>query len=305
MACKPEMLKNVPLFSLLDEEETAVLAGQVEMRNFVPRQRIYKLGDPGARAYVVVSGLVQVTTVDEDQQEVTVDQPSAGEFFGFASMLDQTPHQTSAIALQETVCLEVDRNDIAVLLQRKPLAGLDLLTVLGRHFHGAHKLVRIRTQRSPNEIIEEKATVGERIADSVARFGGSWAFIISFIVILIVYTCINILLGKSAWDAYPFILLNLFLSMLAALQAPIIMMSQNRQDTKDRLRSEMDYEVNRRAEAEIQGLARKLNLLDDKVGDMEDLLRSKLPKDESFGTVSAPERRLFYGQPEQAFENGE
>ncbi|MBV9574136.1 MAG: DUF1003 domain-containing protein [Acidobacteriales bacterium] len=283
MACKPEMLKKVPLFSLLDEEETAVLAGQVEVKTFAPRQRIYKIGDPGARAYVVVSGVVQVSTVDEDQQEVTVDQPAAGEFFGFASMLDQTPHQTSAIALEETVCLEIDRNDIAVLLQRKPLAGLDLLAVLGRHFHGAHQLVRLRAQRSPNEVIEEEATLGERIADSVARFGGSWAFIISFIVILVLYTGVNILLGKSAWDVYPFILLNLFLSMLAALQAPIIMMSQNRQDTKDRLRSEMDYDVNRRAEAEIQGLARKLNLLDNKMEDMEDLLRSKLSSDEAQG----------------------
>jgi uncharacterized membrane protein len=275
MACKPEVLKNVPLFSLLDEEETAVLAGQVEMKTFVPRQRIYKLGDPGECAYVVVSGAVQVTTVDIDEQEVTVDQPAAGEFFGFASMLDQTPHQTSAIALEETVCLEVDRNDIAILLQKKPLAGLDLLAVLGRHFHEAHRLVRLRAQRSPNEVIEEKATLGERVADSVARFGGSWTFIISFLVVLIAYTTVNVLLGRSAWDAYPFILLNLFLSMLAALQAPIIMMSQNRQDTKDRLRSEMDYDVNRRAEAEIQGLARKLHSLGDKVEDLEELLRSK------------------------------
>lgn len=275
MACKPEVLKKVPLFSLLDEEETAVLAAQVEIKNFAPRQRIYKLGDPGNCAYVVVSGVVQVTTVDADQQEITVDRPVEGEFFGFASMLDQTPHQTSASALEETVCLEVDRNDISVLLEKKPLAGLDLLTVLGRHFHEAHRLVRLRAQRSPNEVIEEKATLGERIADQVARFGGSWTFIISFLVVLIVYTTINVLLGKSAWDAYPFILLNLFLSMLAAIQAPIIMMSQNRQDQKDRLRSELDYDVNRRAEAEIQGLARKLHLLGDKVEDLEELLRSK------------------------------
>jgi uncharacterized membrane protein len=276
MACKPEILKRVPLFSLLDDEETAVLAGQVEVKTFAPRQRIYKIGEPGARAYVVVSGAVQVTTVDEDHQEVTVDQPAAGEFFGFASMLDQTPHQTSAITLEETVCLEIDRNDITVLLKQKPLAGLDLLTVLGRHFHGAHRLVRIRSLRSPNDVIEQEATFGERLADSVARFGGSWKFIISFIGVLLLYTCVNIALGKSAWDAYPFILLNLFLSMLAAIQAPIIMMSQNRQDTKDRVRGELDFEVNRRAEVEIQGLARKLNLLGDKIDDVEDLLRSKL-----------------------------
>src|SRR6266581_566146 len=113
MAWNPDVLKNVPLFALLDEEETAVLAGLVELKTFVPRQRIYKLGDPGGRAYVMVSGAVRVTTVDEDHQEVIVDQPAAGEFFGFASMLDQTPHSTGAIALEQTVCLEVDRKDIA------------------------------------------------------------------------------------------------------------------------------------------------------------------------------------------------
>src|SRR5713101_3863554 len=117
MACNPEALKQVPLFALLDEDETAVLASQVELRKFVPRQRIYKMGDPGGRAYVMVSGTVRVTTVDQDHQEVVVDEPANGEFFGFASMLEQTPHQTSAIALTETECLEVDRHDIAVLLE--------------------------------------------------------------------------------------------------------------------------------------------------------------------------------------------
>src|SRR2546429_410144 len=191
-------------------------------------------------------------------------------------MLDGTAHQTNASALEETVCLEVERNDIAVLLQRKPLAGMDMLTVLGRQFHASQQLVRVRSFRNPNEVIEQDATFGERIADSVARFGGSWSFIISFAIVLIVYTFANVVLGRSAWDPYPFILLNLFLSMLAAIQAPVIMMSQNRQDTKDRLRGELDFEVNRRAESEIQGLARKMNLLGDKIGDIEDLLRKKL-----------------------------
>jgi CRP/FNR family cyclic AMP-dependent transcriptional regulator len=276
MACNPEVLRNIPLFALLDDEETAVLAGQVELRKFAPRQRIYKIGDPGGQAYVVVSGAVRLTTVDEDHQEVVVDQPGPGEFFGFASMLDQTSHQTNAIAVEETTCVEVDRNDIAVLLTRKPLAGMDMLTVLGRQFHASQQLVRVRANRNPNEIIEQEATLGERIADSVARFGGSWTFIIAFGVVLIVYTCVNVALDGSAWDPYPFILLNLFLSMLAAIQAPVIMMSQNRQDTKDRLRGELDYDVNRRAESEIQGLARKLNLLADKIDDVEDLLRDKL-----------------------------
>ena len=273
MPCTPEILKNVPLFALLDDEETSVLAAQVEVKNFVTRQRIYKMGDAGGRAYVLVSGSVRVTTVDDDHQEVLVDKPMPGEFFGFASMLDQTNHQTSAMATEDTVCLEVDRDDIAILLKRKPLAGMDMLAVLGRQFHAAQQLVRIRAMRNPNEVIEEKETMGENVADSVARFGGSWAFIISFGIVLVIYTAINVALQRSAWDPYPFILLNLVLSMLAAIQAPVIMMSQNRQDKKDRLRGELDYEVNRRAESEIQGLAQKLNILGDKIGDIEDLLR--------------------------------
>jgi CRP/FNR family transcriptional regulator, cyclic AMP receptor protein len=277
MACQPELLKSIPLFSLLDDDETAVLATQVEVKSYAARERIYKKGDAGGQAYVVVSGKVRVTNVDEDQQEFVVDEPVKGEFFGFASMIEQTPHHTNAIALEDSTCLEVSRDDIAVLLKRKPHAGMDLLTTLGRQFHAAQELVRMRANRNPNEVIEKKSTLGERIADKVAGFGGSWTFITIFVSFMVVYTAINIALKDNAWDRYPFILLNLFLSMLAAIQAPVIMMSQNRQDSKDRLRSELDFDVNRRAASEIQGLARKLNLLDDKIDDVAELLRGKLP----------------------------
>jgi len=277
MGCAPEILRQVPLFALLDDDEIAVLAAQVEVKNFTPRQRIWKIGEPGGRAYILVSGMVRVTTIDEDHQEVVVDEPAQGEFFGFASMLEQTPHQTNAIALDETVCIEVDRHDISVLLERKPHAGMDMLTVLGRQFHASQHLVRLRAARNPQDIIEEKETFGERIADKVASFGGSWTFITSFAIVLLVYVALNVALAMRAWDPYPFILLNLFLSMLAAIQAPIIMMSQNRQDKKDRLRSELDFDVNRRAEAEIQGLAHKINLIGDKIGDVEDLVRQQIP----------------------------
>src|SRR5512147_1611482 len=276
MPCEVEILRNVPLFALLDEDELAVLASQVELKKFAPRQRIYKTGEPGGRAYVMVSGAVRVTTTDEDHQEVVVDQPAEGEFFGFASMLDGTPHQTDAVAVEETECVEVDRNDITVLIQQKPHAGLDMMSVLGRQFHNAQRLVRLRAARNPNDVIEEEETFGERIADSVASFGGSWTFIIAFAVTLITYASINIFLRGRAWDPYPFILLNLFLSMLAAIQAPVIMMSQNRQDKKDRLRSELDFDVNRRAHTEIQGLSNKINLLSDRLGDVEDMLRTNL-----------------------------
>ncbi len=276
MGCKAEDLRQIPLFALLDDDEIAVLAAQVQIRNFAPRQRIYKIGEPGKHAYVMMSGTVRVTTVDQSHQEVLVDEPRHGDFFGFASMLEDTPHQTTALAMEETVCLEVSRDDIAVLLQRKPMAGMDMLTVVSRQFHASQQLVRIRASRNSNDVIEEKMSFGDRIADAVARFGGSWTFIILVGVMLLVYIATNQLLKGRAWDPYPFILLNLFLSMLAAIQAPVIMMSQNRQDTKDRVRGELDYEVNLRAESEIQTLSNKLNLLTDKIGDVDDLLREQL-----------------------------
>jgi CRP/FNR family transcriptional regulator, cyclic AMP receptor protein len=276
MACKAEDLRQIPLFALLDDDEMAVLASQVDIKKFAPRQRIYKIGEPGKHAYVMMSGAVRVTTVDQDHQEVLVDSPSRGDFFGFASMLDDTPHQTTALAMEETVCLEVSRDDIAVLLQRKPMAGMDMLTVVSRQFHASQQLVRVRASRNSNDVIEEEMSFGDRVADSVARFGGSWTFIILFGAVLLLYATTNIVLKGRAWDPYPFILLNLFLSMLAAIQAPVIMMSQNRQDTKDRVRGELDYDVNLRAESEIQTLSNKLNLLNEKIGDVDDLLREQL-----------------------------
>ena len=276
MACKADDLRQIPLFALLDEDELAVLAAQVEIKRFAARQRIYKIGEPGKHAYVMMSGVVRVSTVDQDHQEVVVDEPGHGDFFGFASMLEDSPHQTTALALEETVCLEVSRDDIAVLLQRKPMAGMDMLTVVSRQFHASQELVRLRASRNSNDVIEEEMSFGDRVADSVARFGGSWTFIILFGAVLLVYTSTNVALSGKAWDPYPFILLNLFLSMLAAIQAPVIMMSQNRQDTKDRVRGELDYEVNLRAESEIQALSNKLNLLNDKIADVDDLLREQL-----------------------------
>jgi uncharacterized membrane protein len=200
MPCSPDALRGVPLFSLLDDEETAVLAAQVESKTFAARERIYKRGIADGQAYVVISGRARITTVDE---------ATVGEFFGFASMLEETAHQTNATAVEESVCLEISRD--------------------------------------------------ERVADGVARFGGSWTFNITFGIFMVAYTTVNILLRAKAWDPYPFILL-----------------SQNRQDTKDRLRGELDFDVNRRAASDIQGLSRKLNLLDEKVDDLTELLRAEV-----------------------------
>ena len=276
MPCDPEELRHVPLFELLDEDELRVLSSHVDIRRFAPRQRIFKVGDAANHAYVVISGRVRLTAMDEDEQEVVVEEPAHGEFFGLASRLQQIERQTTAMAMDdELVCVEIDRDDLLQLVSRKPESAVDMLTAQARQFHTVQRLMQSRSHRNPNELIDERTTFGQRLADGVARFGGSWAFIILFSVVLAVYTMVNVMLGKKAWDPYPFILLNLFLSMLAAVQAPVIMMSQNRQDMKDRLRGELDFEVNRRSEKEIQGLSHRLSLVMDKVCDVEEMMRGE------------------------------
>jgi uncharacterized membrane protein len=272
MGCDPKVFEEIPIFSLLDADERAVLADQVELRRFAARQRIYRAGDMGERAYVVLRGQVRVVVIDEDNQEVVLDTPGPGDIFGLTSMLSAEPHQSSAMALEDTAAIEIARNDIETLLQRKPMAGLDMLTMVGRHFRNAQDLVRARAARNPNEVIEENLTLGDQLADTVARFGGSWRFITAFGVVLAAWVAVNIVLAVRAWDPYPFILLNLFLSMLAAVQAPIIMMSQNRQDAKDRLRSELDFAVNKKAEMEITQLAARLNRVEDRLDDLHEAL---------------------------------
>jgi CRP/FNR family cyclic AMP-dependent transcriptional regulator len=273
MTYTADELSHVPLFSLLDKDELAILAQQVEMREFAPRQRIYKAGEPSKSGFVVMTGAVRVTLVDEDGQEVVFSEPRHGEFFGFASMLEDTVHGTTAVAMESTTCVVVDREDLVQLVSKKPMSGLDMLTVLAREIHSTQRIVRGRASRNPNEVYEENETFAERVADRVASFGGSWTFIGIFLVVEIIYVVINVALKHKAWDPYPFILLNLILSMLAAIQAPVIMMSQNRQDAKDRVRSELDFQVNRRAESEIQALARKVHTLGDKLDDIEDRMR--------------------------------
>jgi CRP/FNR family cyclic AMP-dependent transcriptional regulator len=179
-------------------------------------------------------------------------------------MLAESAHLTTAVALEDTSVIEVDRNDLTELLRRKPMAGLDMLTMVGKQFRAAQELVRMRAVRNPNEEIAEAETMADRVADRVAHFGGSWRFIGSFGVGMVVYVLVNQFLPHP-WDPYPYILLNLFLSMLAAVQAPVIMMSQNRQDAKDRLRGELDYRVNLKAEVEISQVLERLNRVEDQL----------------------------------------
>lgn len=265
----PIVFDDVPLFKLLDEEEKKVLAQQVSMRDFKKGQRLFKMGDPGGVSYIIQKGLVHVSIQDANKETIVIDIADKGGLVGMSSLLAEENHLTTAIAVEDTTAIELDRSDIVALVTSKPLAGLDMMTIVEKHLREAHNLMRTRVARNLNEEMEEQETLGEKAADAVARFGGSWVFVTSFGVVLIIYVTINSILPEPRkWDPYPFILLNLFLSMLAAVQAPIIMMSQNRQDTKDRVRSELDYRVNLKAEVEIEELLQKVGKIEERIAEI-------------------------------------
>ena len=261
----PSLFDEVPIFSLLDVEEKLVLAQQVSARQFEKGETIFKTGDPGGNAYLLQRGRVHISLTDLAGEVVLVDVCGDGGLFGMSSLLARADHLTTAVAMEETQAIEIDREDIAALLQKKPLAGLDMMTMIEQQLRATHELMRVRVSRNPNTEIEAVETWGEHLADGVARFGGSWTFVSAFAATLIIYTAINIVIEKP-WDPYPFILLNLFLSMLAAVQAPVIMMSQNRQDTKDRVRSELDYRENLKAEVEITELLHRMARIEQHLG---------------------------------------
>ncbi len=257
----PDLFNEVPLFQLLDAEERRVLAEQVSRLSFKKGEVIFQAGDSGGLAYLIQRGLVHVTITDANFEDIIVDVADEGGLVGMSALLAGEAHQTTAIAVEETLAIEIDRDDITALLKAKPLAGLDMLTIVEKQLRTVHELMRTRVTRNVNEEIEQQETLGEKLADGVARFGGSWGFVLLFGVVLLVYVTINATLPLP-WDPYPFILLNLFLSMLAAIQAPVIMMSQNRQDAKDRLRSEMDYRINLKAELEIEQVLQRVGKIE-------------------------------------------
>jgi len=259
MSTDAELLRDIPLFQTMDDAERSAVAALTDEARFAVGARLFHEHDMGGVCYVVRSGRVELSVLDETGQKLVVDVVEAGELFGELSLFDGGNRSAGAVALTEVDALVLERDEFLAFLKRNPDAALDVLAALTKRIRRADTLLKHRIQ-NPNELIQERETVGNRIADAVAAFGGSWRFIILFLSMMLVWITANLLVGK-AWDPYPFILLNLVLSMLAALQAPVIMMSQNRQDAKDRIRSEADFQINVKAEVEIAELHEKLDKL--------------------------------------------
>jgi uncharacterized membrane protein len=266
MSTNVSMLAEIPMFSLLDDDERTTLAELMKEESFDAGKKVYNLGDYGDSLYIVRRGRVQVFVDDDLGGNIVLGESEAGDVFGEISMLDGGPRNATAETMEPTAVFRLDRECLQSLVSSHPHAAIDLLTVVGRRLRANDELLRMHVTRNANVEEAEQLTMGQRIADHVAAFGGSWTFIILFSVIIGAWITLNsAALLSHAFDPFPYILLNLVLSTLAAFQAPVIMMSQNRQASKDRIKSDLDFEVNRKAELEVANLHRKLDRMYDRV----------------------------------------
>jgi CRP/FNR family transcriptional regulator, cyclic AMP receptor protein len=255
-------LREVPLFSEMDENEVAGIREIMEEQKFKPGQVIIREGETGDLFYVITEGRVEVIIRDADGSDVVLHEAGPGDFFGELSMLTNEPRSARIRAMDEVTTLALGRDEFFAFLRTHTHAAIDVLVELGGRLRENDIVLRSMVSRNVNEIDEEQMTVGQRVADKVADTIGSWPFIIIQTCILTVWIILNVIAWIKHWDPYPFILLNLALSFQAAYSGPVIMMSQNRQSAKDRLAAEVDHDVNTKAELEINNLIRRIDELE-------------------------------------------
>jgi len=256
-------LREVPLFSEMDEQEVAGIRAIMEEMKFKPGQVIIRENEMGDLFYVITEGHVEITIRDADGSDVVLHEAGPGSFFGELSMLTNEPRSARVRAVEPVTTLVLERDDFFEFLRTHTHAAIDVLVELGGRLRDNDRIFRSMASRNVNEVEEEQMTWGQRIADKVADTIGSWPFITTQTIILITWITLNVTLKPNdRWDIYPFILLNLALSFQAAYSGPVIMMSQNRQAAKDRLAAEIDHDVNTKAELEINNLIRRIDELE-------------------------------------------
>ncbi len=260
-----ESLSRVPLFRRLTPRELEELSKEVDQVTFEAGDTVFNENDKGDALYVVDSGSVRIWVLDEDVRPVTLAELKPGEFFGELAVLDRGARSTNATAIESSELHRLSSDDFQKFLLKHPDVAIDVICEIGARMRQTNLLVSQRATRNINLEMEERSTIGQRIADRVASFGGSWTFIMIYVGFLVCWMALNTFVlvnygrgeNGAQFDPYPYILLNLMLSMTAALQAPIIMMSQNRAAEKDRLAAEQDFKVNLKSELMLEELMRK------------------------------------------------
>jgi uncharacterized membrane protein len=258
MPCDPKFLADIKMFELLNEDDRVALAAVVDELKIPEGHTLFQSGDPGDSLFIVQSGEIELYIKDTAGQKIVLTTAEAGDMFGELAMLDAGARTATAVALVETDVLVLDRDDLVLLFGRKPEAALHMLAALSGLTRRADELLRTRVSRNVNEEMEQHYSFLERIADWLAWFSGSMPFLISHTFWFIIWVSLNTFILRSrAFDPFPFGLLTMIVSLEAIFLACFVLISQNRQAQKDHVRSDIEYEVNIKAELEIGHLHEK------------------------------------------------
>ena len=258
-----DTLRAVPLFESLDEQAARQVCELLDTLDCHATQTLFRTGDAGDSMYLIERGMVRISMKSSDGEELILAELGRGDFFGEMALIDGKARSANATAMEPSRLLVLSRKHFLTFLSSSPNVALEMLTALTRRLRRTDELLRHLATRNVNEEEASHLTFADRAADVIAEFGGSWKFIIASISLFVFWVAANtILLTRKPFDVYPFILLNLVLNMVTALQAPIIMMSQNRQSYKDRLRADLDYKVNLKNELALGEILRRLHVLE-------------------------------------------
>jgi CRP/FNR family transcriptional regulator, cyclic AMP receptor protein len=262
-AAKVELLAEVPFLQFLDDKDRAALAADLDVVRFPAGRVLFNYGDPGDSLYVIRSGEVEVFFKDDTGSRIVLDTARAGDVFGELSLLDGGPRTASVVATQDLEALRVDRANLDHFLKRHPEATLDLLTAMGRRLRATSEKLRHTASRNVNEEIQDKRTAVQKAADWIAEFSGSISFLVLHIVIFTAWIVLNLgwIPGVPVFDPFPYGLLTMSVSLEAIFLSVFVLLSQNRQAAKDRIRADIEYDVNLKAELEIAHLHEKVDHL--------------------------------------------
>ena len=257
-----EALRSVPLFASLDDDAARDLRSLLSDKHVPQNTRLFRQGDKGDAMYLIESGRVRISIRDEDDQEVTLAELAQGDFFGEMAIIDGRQRSADAQVIEDARLAILSREAFLSFVRNNPDVALEMLSALTDRLRRTDELLRSRVSRNANEEEQARLTVADRAADLIAEFGGSWKFIILSIALIVFWIILNTFVLIRGFDPAPFAMLNLVLAVIAGMQAPIIMMSQNRQGEKDRLRADLDYQVNLKNELSLAEVLRRLDVLE-------------------------------------------
>jgi len=257
-----EALRSVPLFASLDDKAATELRSLLKTRTIPRKTKLFRKGELGDSMYLIESGRICISIKDEEGNDVTLAELAQGDFFGEMALIDGKQRSADASIMEDARLAVLARPEFLSFIRSNPDVALEMLSAVTHRLRRTDELLRSRVSRNVNDEEEARMTMADRAADMIAEFGGSWKFIGASIGLIIFWIVLNSLLMRRSFDAAPYQMLNLVLAVIAGMQAPIIMMSQNRQGEKDRLRADLDYQVNLKNELSLAEVLRRLDVLE-------------------------------------------